>query len=333
MALPAAVQRQNEEADRLMKEQKDASQTAVTGEDETGNTAVLPASTDLATPAVDPSIAPIQQQTARSIEGDFKHKFDVLSGKYNKEVREVSEMNRQNNVLIANQNSLIQQMQNRIADLESAKIVTPAQTPAELSASENLLKEEYPDIWEANQAMKTELQQKIQALEGRIEQVGGQAQSISQDTMASKKGKYLESLNTLVPTWRDVLHSEGFLSFADEIEPLSGASYRNLMVDAEGKLDAARIASIYKTFMSRTPLAQGQERKKDLAEFVVPFNEGGASKIPGQTDTENEVFTTSAVTNFYNKQALGKLGMNKDDAMKFEARILKARAENRIIQG
>lgn len=144
----------------------------------------------------------------------WKNRYDVLQGKYNKEVPALS--------------AKLRDMQTRISELEKA----PQKEVSYLSDDE---REEYGDV--------------ATMMERVAKQAAEDAtKSIKETTTQTSQSLYYKDLDSAASGWREKNVDDGFNDWLDEIDPMSGYLRRDLLMDAFSSHDAIRTAQIFNAY-------------------------------------------------------------------------------------
>ena len=281
-------------------------------------------------PVVEPAVPVIEVETADlgkpaldlvgAPEGAKDHKFDVLKGKYDKEVIKVREKNKELEVSIAN----------LAAEITALKIAQPGKTiegqQFSGTASEAMAKiqEDYgPEFLEAiTGAAKETVRQELQGVRGEID-------SIAEDHIHTKTDKFVEALKRLVPDYVKINKLPEFAAWVEGVDDLTGVSFRALAADANSKLDAPRLAAVFNKFKADNPkLFEG--KIDPLETLVEPDGSGGGGANDSILNAEKPTVTRAFMTQFAKDVAIGKYRGREEEQAKIKARIDQAIVDKRI---
>jgi len=237
---------------------------------------INPAQPPVATPAPDSAPAP-----APAV--DWKHRFDVVNGKY---VKETARLRDQVNQLTAK----LEQATQAPAPAAPPPTVTPQATPANEITDEMVksiataeqIDEDGIDYWRT----VIKAQRALAATNtGTSEEVKELRQSIEQQA----EDRFYADLTQLVPDWQTVNAMDEFDAFLEEVDPLSGFSYGALLNEHVKSRDPVRVSNLFAAFAKRNPSQTPTAPTDSTSEQVVPPNspapEPQAAPV-GMTDDE-----------------------------------------------
>lgn len=241
---------------------------------------------------------------------DWEHKYNVLKGKYDKEVkrlhRELDVLRRENSELRAKVDTLMMMLASQRADVREQ---------AESSVDDELkkFKEDYPELYNAVRKM-------VENYVGRVrEEVKATSEGMSEK-------QYLATLTALVPNWQEINTDPEFLDWLKERDELSGYTRHELMLMAHEKRDAYRVAQFFKRFLAETGRG-GEVVGRSNRVSVSPQSR----RVANAGDRVQRVYKESEIKNFYRDLALGKIP--PDVASKWEKEYTQAVIEGRVIYG
>lgn len=261
-------------------------------------------------PAVEPAAQPAQdpaqaaQQTETRDAAYWRHRFDVLQGKYNAEVpalrKQVSELEQQ--LAAAQQQqpaSAVQRAQTAVADLTEAEI---QEFGPDLV---NLIKRVAGSV-----AGKGDSSDELQEIKSELNQMRDDRQ---QDAVA----RFWTVLEEQVPNYREINADPAFLAWLAEIDLLSGEQRQQLLARAQQTLDPYRVAVIFRSFGTAAP------KKQPIPdELVQPRQTRAAAPEPAA----QRVWTRAEISQFYREKA----SMPAEQAAAIEADIFAAQTQGRI---
>lgn len=320
-----AVRAQAEEAERLHKEAyperyetQDASKNPEpqkANEPEKGNTDPAPSQNHELSKADESAVAPNQPQ-----DDGFKHKYEVLLGKYNAEVPRLS--------------AELRTMKQRIGELEAPG--TSGGRPIPTSD-----KKEAPA---ASQALKSDALKRVADEYGedfvnsmlevvRSELAGVKNEVVKEVNVKSKYEAFEQALSGVVPDWESVNESPGWLAFMDNLEPSTGLPYQVLLNGYHEKLDAKGVAGIFNAFKTsaNTPIeAATRQRQGEIDAFIAPGKGIGGAEVNPNTHQQLKSITPAEIHQFYRDVSTGKYRGREAEQKATEAEIFKAQAEGRV---
>ncbi len=321
-ALPKAVQKQINEANKIVKE--------VYGDDgKIADPAAAPAADPNAAPVVDPAAEPVADPNAAPApapapvaapapDTDAEHKYKVLQGKYNKEVPRLQkaltraeDTNRDLNQRTLNLESMIASMQ--ALQEKPAKPKTPA-LPEITSDEREQFGDDLIDLIErvSKRATLPEIESHLKPLENRVTQVDRKVAHTETSVAESKRQQVFETLDVAVPEWRAQNENDDFLAWLDEEDALSGKVRGQLLTEAMNANDAQRVVTFFKGFQSEnaavpvtpTPVEEpkGEPAKSEpqvkLDELTAPGTpQTGTASAPNEAG--KRVWSREDIAKFY----------------------------------
>jgi len=198
-----------------------------------------------------------------------KHK--VLEGKYNAETKAlrndvaeqrqvVDSLGAENEVLRQQVEALQEQTTNGPVDPDN-----PYNLPDELK--------DMPEVVEIAQRVNQKETQKVVELQNKME-------SYEKRMAKDQENRFWQDVDQLMPEWRDVNDSEGFLFYLDETVPELGMTRSDLLQDARNQRDVHRVKAIFDNYLARQ---QGQEpMTPTVASQVTPLPQAnaGTEQVP-----------------------------------------------------
>lgn len=325
MALPRAVRKQVEDAQKLMDELSNP-ESETSQPDETGQ--VTEASSDSDSMATDTGEQPVEPQAPT----DFEHKYRVLQGKYDKEVPRLTRQVRDLTIQV-------EQYQGMLAQLKSAP---PQET--EKKTSSKITDQDIEDYGQdlidvvgrrAEEVYETKISSLTSELNSLKQQLGG----VNQKVAEVDRDKIFARLDKNVKDWREINASEDFLSWLEEDDPFSGQPRGRLLTEAFRNGNTERVVAFFKGFknehaaVSPTPVASSKAEGKapaGLEAFIAPGKQRSGTVSAGAQD-EKRTYTEGEVSQFYRAVQLGQFKGKDDERTKIEAEIFAAVKDGRVI--
>ena len=312
MSLPRHVQDQIDRANQVQQELNAPVETPTNPVDETALTGK-----PVVEPIEKPAAQPAEQTPATDLlDGKpasyWKHRFDVLQGKYNAEVpalrKDLTEMQKQIKTAAIPDGTAVNRAQTAVSDL----------TPEEI--------EEFgPELVDmirrvaGNVAMQSQPQQP-DGMQEMLDRMKAQDEDRRQDVEAT----FWSRLEQAVPRFREINSDPAFHAYLSEVEPLSGSTRQNLLLSAQEDLNAARVIAVFNNF--GTPKQQPAARQIP-GELIAPRSTGGGGGETWPKD-EGKIWTPAAITQFYREKTDGRI--TGDQAKQTEADIFAAQNEGRV---
>lgn len=349
MGKPAAVRRAAAEADALI-----AALNAPPGQQPTGEPGTPPAPPappGEEPPQADPNPQNLQLQPGEPPQPpappaaeppapptppreDWKHKYLTLQGKYDMEMaRKDAQIQVLNERLVALE-QLISRMQ--APPQAPATPTAPAAPTAQLITPED--REEYGQSMidmvtrAARQAVEPELQQLRVENSNLKRQLGQTSATVAEDAQSRMHAQ----LDQAVPDWREINSSPTFVAWLREIDVFSGRQRHELLLEAYGKNDAARVQRFFQTFKQEDsaidPTAPAPAPPRvpavDPATLVAPGAPRGGGGPGVDAPGGKRVWTQQEIAVFYDKKRRGRIP--PDEAARIEREIIEASSHGRV---
>lgn len=323
MALPKAVQRQAEEADRLVRELS-GEQTEQNSEtmNQEPEPELQPA--EAANESPEPLTQEVESPKPVVPEEKWEHKYLTLKGMYDAEVPR----------LHAQVREMSSQIQILIAESERAKVMAERSQPevkSSLITDED--KEAFgPDLIDlierATESKVSILRERESQLMDEIKQLKGQLGNVSERQVVSDKDRFTAGLTQRVPDWEVLNVDQGFLNWLQQVDPVYGLPRQVAITNAYENLDVSRVAAIFEAYkqLIGTNKPTKQTLNPELQRQVAPTR-SRASTTP--TDSTNQkIFTQDEIARFYDEWRRGYI--DNEDAVRIEKEIHAAISEGRI---
>jgi hypothetical protein len=297
---------------------------------------VEPATPAPAEPPPEPTPEPTLEPAPAPAPADWKHKYDVLQGKYNKEVPRLAENVRASNDAIISLRDENSKLITEVAELRRTVVGTPRpdSTPDPVIDADpdvSFLRDQYPDVSKAVvklvRAGDGEVQKQLAALNQTLTQV-------LTETKATKGEKFYNTLDEKVKNWEEVNDSVEFRAWLNKPDRYSGQPRAILIKNAADRLDANTTVNFFEDFLAETAPARNEPvvptTPRKPANLHPP--RPSTTKIPERPPAEpqKEIITTAQVTAFYEDIRRGKFVGREAERDKLEAEVDLAAAEGRI---
>ena len=197
----------------------------------------------------------------------WRHKYEVLQGKYNSEV---PSLNNQVKLLTSQVDKLSKQLEvllqsKNVSQVEEGSSTSDVEEDADDKLRE--FKEVYPDIYEAVEAL---YKKKIRDLEAKIKETEKISSQVAQKD-------FYATLDTLVPDWRTINTSQDFYNWTQEVDPFAGVRKYDLLMSAYNALDAKRVASFFEAYKKEKGISG---KKVQNFTTIEPTTRGGTKTQP-----------------------------------------------------
>jgi len=321
--LPKAVQdqvdRANKMADEMFKKEAPVQEPATpdpnTPPVETPPVETPPVEPDPTAPPAEEPPAPVEPAPANPDEDTFKHKYEVLKGKYSAEMKAA-------NARIANLETLMAQMTAQ-PPAQPAAPATPQvpETDEELEA----FKSDYPGVYSA--------MQKLLAKKGTAPEVVEKVNTLEKKVEDESLMRFYGILEANVEDWRTVNNDPAFIGWLANKLPYSSATKHDALMQAFNQKDVSTVIEVFNDYKAITRPAASAPKPKpptDPTKYVAPPS--GGSRTDGQAPAGKQVYRRDEVEQFYKNLALGKLkSWTRAQITARETEYLKAAQEGRMI--
>lgn len=265
-------------------------------------------------PAPAPTIG-LSQTPQGSVPADdgYKHRYEVLQGKYNAEVPRLS-------AALDAADATNKSLEVRVKQLEEQLSAIPKEAKS-LVRPEEVEHYGQPMVDMVRRAAREEnasLLEEIARLKSQLEAVGA-------GVAKTQQMGFFEVLAQAHPDWAVVNGDERFHRWLGEIDVLSGLQRNELLLKAQREKDGARASAIFTAYKKDTE-TWAANANSALQEQVVPAagSAGGGAAVP----VAGRTFTRLEVQQHYDAIRSGRL--KGAEAAAAEAEIQKAMLEGRI---
>lgn len=270
--------------------------------------ATPPTPAPVATPPAQPPAPDVWEQRYRSLQGIHRRTQDQL-----------------------------QEMQARLAALESQPPAPPAQAPAPTPAPqptadpkdvESFGLDMVQMVQRVCQQMLGGAAQQINAqfasIQDAITKLQSQVQGTSQHVQMTAEQVFFKNLTDLMPQWREINAQEGWLAFLADPDPFFGRPRQLALDEAQAEGNAQRAAAIFKAYLDTLPKPPALPPQ----ESPTPR---GAGSAPPQPQPQKPVFTQAQVAKFYDDVRRGMYRGKPQEQAAMQAQYDAAMAEGRIV--
>jgi hypothetical protein len=321
MSLPAAIQRQLEQADALQASMT-APETATPATPENDTAPVTEASTPANAQASGdaPAAAPVPAASQPSSDDAklWEQRYRTLQSKYDVEVPRL--------------HTNLRSAMEKIAVLESAQHAATAE-PAKKLVTQQDVDTFGGDLVDLIGRKAQEIAgEQVSALQATVKALEAKLSQTHQRVETSDDGRFFADLAGLVPDYKEVNADPRWLQWLTVTEPLAGRTRQQLLDEAAAARDVARVARLFGAFKeSLVPAqavqaAQQQQVAQELQRQVAPARSKGASAPVAPQATR--VWTSRELNEHYRKVRMGEL--SPEQAARIESEINQAMTEGRI---
>lgn len=342
-ALPKAVRKQIEEADRILAELNKPAGDAPP--QETPPEAPAPAA---AAPEAPPQETP---PPAPQDESTWEARYKVLQGKYNAEVPRLQSQVRDMGSQLGEMRQQLTMTQGLLASLgkpqesaSSGASGTPAGRDYRYVKDEERrdFGDELLDVVgrRAQEVLLPEIDKRIEDIAKRLGQTDQKVGSVVQKVVEDDQQKMLNQLSDAVTNWKQINVDPAFLAWLDSPDPYSGHLRRVMLDDAYQRNDGPRVIAFFQGFLNENAAVTNQSGKApgrqapagtrvQMEDLVAPGKPiAGAAGAPNEA--EKRIWTQAQIAEFYADCAKGKYRNNPKKRDQLEMDIFMAQAEGRI---
>jgi uncharacterized coiled-coil protein SlyX len=332
IGVPVQALKAAEEAEKLYQEQIDGLVPKTPEEIKAGEDKVAKGEGEtVEVPKTEPEkvAEEVIEETSEQKAEKAQHKYDVLQGKYNKEVPELAQR-------LAEQTGTIKALQDQINALAVGKKLEEKDTKGVLDSFEQdpnikYLKTEYPEVWKGIESgiekLAIDTSKKIEVLSSQITEQERKIHKTDED-------RFYDDINT-VENWKEINNSVEFNEWLDRTEPLTGFKRRAILDDAYATLNSTRAKNFFSEFMGKKvkPVVDVKDTSFVVSDKgISPRTTTGKPLIDRSELKENFIKATD-VSKFYNDVRKGLYKGRDAEKDKIEAEINKAISDRRVIAG
>jgi len=270
----------------------------------------------------DPDIVDPAEPVDTELLEKAEHKYSVLQGMHRKMLDE-------NNDLRA-----------RLAALEAAPVAPVESSPLTTGNLTSGDVEDYGSdlIDMVKRAAHDEISPELAKLRDENERLRTQMTGVTSNIDAKAKGDVFGTLVKAVPNWEQINESEDFLFWLAQQDTFSGTRRHDLLTQAFGENDSARVISFFNAFLNEnmtvtppepaaTPVAPVQP-KVDLMSMAAPGRAPSAGQPSNQADTR--VYSRAEIQAHYTAVQTGKFSGSAADKKRIEQAFVTAANEGRV---
>ena len=324
MALPKSVQAQADQASKFFAQDENPGDTPPAPGTETKDQEDQAAAESQDDTATDPNTTGQDADTSKH-EPDqdalyWRHRYDVLQGKYNKEVPALHQEVKRLKQAVADKEA-------RIAELEKA--AGQSGQPGQLS--DDKLQQMRVDFGDDLVDAMLDLARssggggsdEVARLRQELEEIRAKEQQREQEQLEDAKARFWSTLEAQVPKWREINASPAFHQFLAQLDERTGQPRQQTLEAAQQVLDPAPVVAIFQSFQTQAGATQTPAPDPDHVE--PPRSRATDTAPQGQGGT---IWTRAKIRQFYEDKRRGRY--SKDEAARLEADIFAAQQEGRI---
>jgi hypothetical protein len=331
MSLPQSVRKQVQAADKHFETPEENPDEVKATDDSAPNegdqnpqskTDLEASPTDDKQPAEPPAEPPKDDNQSKDQDALYwKHRHDVIQGKYNKEVPALHDEVRQLKTDLADRDAKIQ-------ELETQDQSSSGQSGAPDNAQIEQFKEDFgEDLVDFVQRMITAKGDNQSDVDpNRVDELDQRVSRFEQEKQADAEARFWTDIQKAVPHWREINQDPKFHEFLSQFDPETGKPRQTLLSEAQNALDAKGVIDIFKLHIDSQSSSQSRERQIP-EEDVEPQTTKTTADAP-QGSGNKRIWTGADITRFYKQKASGRI--DPKEAEQLEADIFAAQKEGRV---
>lgn len=313
MALPAAVQKQVEEAEALQQQLYSESQEPASAEQ--------PVSEEAEAPVAEPSNVvelprnaepqPVETPKASEPKDDtayWKKRFDTVQGVLNAEVPKL-------NAQLKEQNHQIQQL---LAQLDAKKSVSEPEQSAVTSKDVEEYGADLIDMVKrvSHDAVSTAVATAVAEFHREFGSVRAEVGQMQERAVQSESDKFWGSVMSLIPDWTTIDSDPSWIEFLDTTPEFAEDTYRELASKAIAKGDAHKIAKLVSLWRGPSPQSTPKpDMQAELQRQVTP----SVSKSSSNTPQSAKIWSRAEYEAAMDPRNVQRLGQKEADRLEADA--------------
>ncbi len=331
MALPKAVQQQAELAEQF--DQQIAAAQAQAPAESAAAPAETPAAaaTEVQTPSAptQPAVEVKPDAQSKGDDGVWERRYRSLQGKYDSEVPSLHSQLRA-------QAEQLQSMAQRLQAMETAKPTEP-ETPLVSKDDETAFGADLIDL--IRRVSTAQFQQLAATVTGKLEEklkeIDTRVGNVSQVQAKSEEQKFWDAIDKGVPDWREINENQDFLTWLSAVDPLVGARYQDILVNAQQNLNAKQVIAVFEAWKKHagvTPAAatqptQADQTRQELESLAAPTS-SRSTQPAAQPKTDSRIWTGAEYAQAYDPRLAKSKSVAEVEALRKAADL--AVTENRV---
>jgi len=324
--LPAQVQKQEEEADRLWHEQHgktDNKDEPSPGQAPEAEAEIEPEVVDVEPePSAVDAEAELQPEPAEPT--DYQHKFDVLQGKYDAEVPRLNAENKQLREHSIELGQIIGTLQ---AEVEKLKTAQAGQQP-EVDTGQivrQFLDED--EMEELQTAVNPKLLGKVidGLIKSRMQPLEQSVGSVRETQFRTAEDVFWEKVDA-IPNMNTINKDPGFNAWLDKKAPYTHLTRRQVLENAQKNLDAGTVVELFNDFIGLTAPKPATTKPTGRKAHISPGKGAGPTSVPA----EDKIWTVKEINAFYVDVQKGKYRGKEKERKQKEQEIWNAQRKGNV---
>jgi hypothetical protein len=328
MPLPKSVQRAAEAADAMV--------AAI----QAGDQPFIPAGEVELPPVMEPTrIETAPQPTAPVVSDEYEQKYRSLQGKYDSELPVLRSQAQTFERINQSLSAQLAQQAEQLARLEAQARHRPVEPLAPVETNKDIETFGADVIDLINRIAKHhasaafgEAAQHINAVRGELKQNATEIQAAKASTFESKRATYNTRLTELVPDWREINASEGFLTWLGEVDPLLGRTRQAAVSEAFVAFNAEWTAEFLRAYKKLTAATRPTNPVDELRRQAAPNSSRGSATPPASETavSDTKIWTGTEIADFFKLVVQGKFRGHEEERASLEAQINLAVQQGRV---
>lgn len=323
MSLPKSVQAQ---ADRAAKhfepkpEKPEAQPPADPALEQDRNPQSEPSAPDEPKPE---EIAQPAEETAKSepkAESDdalyWQHRFNVLQGKYNGEIKALREESSGLRQQVADKDRRIQELEQQSPGADNSGVSDDQLTRFKAEFGEDLVS--FVERMVSQQAAPA-----ANPDDSKVQQLDERLSRFEQEQQQDAQARFWVALERAVPTYREVNSDPKFHEFLAQFDAQTGKQRQQALTEAQQALDAKGVADVFQLFLEQAGQQASSAKPKVPDEQVEPRTTRVTDAPQGKRR-----WSRAEISQFYRDKTAGRYGA--EEAERLEADIFAAQSEGRV---
>ncbi len=256
---------------------------------------------------------------------DYKHKYEVLQGKYN------TELGRANDML---SKTLTDNERLKLALGVSSTDSSDEHFSDDLEPEITTIKKEYPSLAKG-----------IEALAKRVvaDSMKETINTVNANTELGRRETYVSKLDSVVPDWRTINDDPDFIKWLQTKEKYTGVTKHQLLMNAWNTFNTDATKAFFEDYKKEIGLEDNSDIDNDNEDSTFrdkPKNkkvknedialDNSSDSIPKNATSKKNIISQAEISKFYRDRAMGKFSGTEEEAAKLEAKILRAVQEGRV---
>lgn len=219
----------------------------------------------------------------------WKHKYEVLKGKYDAEVPRLHE-----------------EIQRLTEERDLAPVAHQPADNGDAVAFLSKVRDEYGD----------EIADVFDAQHRQLELLKDQVSSVTRYQQHGAQDRFERTLEERVPGWRETNRDPRFLEWLTSRDQFSGVVRHNLLLDAAKRRDVERVTTFFNAYR-RAKGGDGAGTSQKRKPSVSPGN----SRASASGTAGKKQWTPESIARFYRDASIGRI--KREDATRIEAEIMR----------